>query len=191
MKFLTGLLFFLSSLAVSAQDVTDLTFALDTLSVDSFFLIETTTFQAANAQRPTVFERPIYFSDTTAFNLYILSKAQRLTDLENQKAQIGVEYNEVTAQLTELENLRDSVFRGATGFGFLRQLQPMNSTPSTFSKSSPTSPTSWFIYNDPKGSEFGTWFVPYNPDLPKKFDGYILKPDGTFEQVKKKRPKDR
>jgi hypothetical protein len=175
-------------LKISAQDTTNLSFALDTLRVDSFFLLETTTFKANGAKRSETYERPVFFSDTIAFNLYIESRKQRLVDLEKQKDQIGVEYTQVSEQITALENLRDSVFRGMTGFGFLRQLQPAPELKSTKPpKFSETTATSWYIYEDPKGKEFGTWFVPYKPDVPIKNDGYLLKPDGTFEKVR--RPK--
>lgn len=190
MKFLTTILLLLPVLQGFAQDSTSLTFALDTLRVDSFFLVETTTFKAQGAKRSETYERPVYFTDTTAFNLYIEAKKQRLVDLEAAKNQVATEYTEVSDQVTALETLRDSVFRGVTG-AFIRQIQPApDLNPSTFSKSRSTSePLTWYIYEDPKGSAFGVWFVPYKPDLPIKNDGFLLKPDGTFEKVRKRRGK--
>lgn len=184
----TIFLLLLFAFRLSAQDTRTIVFALDTLRIDSFFLVETSTYQASAAQRPIVTETPTYFTDTIAFNLYIEAKKQRLTDLENQKTQIGVEWLEVTDQVTDLENLRDSVFRGMTGFGFLRQSQPLPSSFnwSTFSKSNATS---WLIYQSKKGNEIGVLFEPFNPDLPVKYDGYLLKPDGTFERVRKNQKK--
>jgi hypothetical protein len=188
MKKITTFLFLFYSFCLSAQDTRTIEFALDTLRIDSFFLIETTTFQAANAQRPVVTETPVYFSDTTAFNNYIEAKGQRLVDLERQKDQIGVEWQEVAEQVLAMENLRDSVFRGETGFGFLRQSQP---APGFFNLSTFSKPnaTSWLIYESPKGAKYGTFFEPFNPDLPAKFDGYVLKPDGTFERIRKNQKK--
>jgi len=188
MKLLTTFLLLFPVLQGFAQDTKTIEFSFDTLRIDSFFLVETTTYQAQDAKRPTTYSTPFFFSDTTALNTYIEAKKQRLVDLEAAKNQIATEYTEVTDQVSDLEALRDSVFRGVTG-SFIRQIQPaQNLNQSKFSKPSPTSESvSWLIYEDPKGSAFGVWFVPYKPDLPIKNDGFLLKPDGTFEKVRRKR----
>lgn len=124
------------------------------------------------------------------FNLYILAKKQRLKYLEEQKAQIAIEYAEVTKQVSDLEILRDSVFRGQTGFGGFGSGRSVAMPPSfTFSGEAGISQTSplgqiWFLYKDPNGKDFGTWFMLYNPQNPIKSDGVLLNPDGTFKFVK-------
>lgn len=188
MKHLTKFLFLFLAFNAGAQDITDVVFDLDTLSIDSFFLVESKTFTADGSARSETHETPVFFSDTMAFNLYIDARKQRLADLLKQRNQIATEYIEVDAQITDLETLRDSVFRGVTFGGFIRQLQPEPALSSTFSVSTATS---WLIYEDPRGKAFGTWFVPYKPDVPIKNDGYLLKSDGTFERVRKNQKKGR
>ena len=104
----------ITGLQAFAQDSTRVTFALDTIRVDSFFLIETVTFKIEGQERPKVVATPFYFSDTTAFNQYILALSSRTAALERQKEQLDVEYSLTIKHLAELEALRDSVFRGAT-----------------------------------------------------------------------------
>lgn len=166
------------------QDTKEVSYALDTLRKDSFFLIETTTIHVQGAPRSTVNETPVFFSDTMAFNLYILALRQRQRDLEAQKSQLTTEYTEVTAQVSDLTELRDSVFRGVTGFGGggggRSVLLPPNLSMSVASS------TTWLVYKKPKGNPID-WLIPYDPKLPVKEDGFLLKPNGTIEPVKPKK----
>jgi len=112
MKKVIGLILFALSFNLQAQDTTTVDFALDTIRFDSFFLQITYTYNLANKERDDVKTEDIYFNDTTSFNSYIDALKQRLTDLIAQKTQIGIEYQSISEQVTKIEALRDSVFRG-------------------------------------------------------------------------------
>ncbi len=98
-------------------DTNAVSYNLDTLSSDSFFLVEVNTLKRVGAPRPLVTYNPIYFPNLAAFNGYIdalLVEADALVkqfeELERQKNVWGYKYSRIVY-------LRDSVFNGYTGGG--------------------------------------------------------------------------
>ena len=172
MKKTTLLLFIIAwSVSVFAQDSTKITFALDTIRSDSFYLLETVTFQTEGALRPRTEVRPTYFTDTLAFSQYVTAFAQRIGSLERQKENLAVEYELVTAQATALSNLRDSVFRGETGF----YIRP------ALSQATPILLTDWYI----PGRAITKARPLKNGEEEPEGPGYLLKHDGTFKKLEK------
>ncbi len=100
-------------------DTAIVVFSLDTLSIDSFFLVRTDSIFTVSAQRPKILKEYRLFRDTAELNEFIAQTAAQFTTLTNQRDQIAREWARLDYEVKRLECLRDSVFRGqgCTGIG--------------------------------------------------------------------------
>lgn len=182
--------FFLAFLAAQvgqAQDTTTVSFSLDTLRADSFFLQVTTTFIRQGEKRGRTQTEAFFFSDTLSFNGYIDALRQRLTDLAAQKAQISLEYESVSRQVMDIVILRDSVFRGVTG-GFRSAFAPPFGAEVQHMKAEAqrSTGTTWVVFGaTPKQ------IAKMNDVLSFEDSAVILRPDGTLVQFKKTKKRKR
>lgn len=115
-KILFAFLLFAGQLAAQT-DTTVVVFSLDTIRIDSFFLVHRDSHFSASTLRPAIHQTSTFFADTAAFSAYI--------------AAVGTEYNALIAQAQALNRaklewnyryerlkcLRDSVFYGASCSG--------------------------------------------------------------------------
>lgn len=98
-------------------DTTAVSYTLDTIRADSFFLIEINTLNRPGLPRPLVTYNPIYFSDTTNFNVYIEAIYREFGVIEQQFAELERQKILWDYKYSRLVYLRDSVFNGYTGGG--------------------------------------------------------------------------
>jgi len=116
-----------TAIIVFELDTPTVRYYLDTIRIDSFFLLEQTSIPGGGP-RPAVIYTPTFFTDTTAFNQYIDA-------IRDQVAQLGVQFTALKLQrevfgyrIARLEYLRDSIFRGVTGVPEVRSVaQPPTS----------------------------------------------------------------
>lgn len=181
------LLAFLAAQVGQAQDTTTVSFSLDTLRSDSFFLQITNTLKPQGEKRNRTFTEEVFFSDTLAFNGYIDALKQRLSDLSAQKAQIGLEYDAVNQQVTDIEGLRDSVFRGLSPAP-KSALAPPPGAEAAFSRSveQEAGSTVWVVYGATPEQ-----VVKMESGLSLEESAVILKPNGTIVQFKKPKKRKR
>lgn len=114
-----------TAIIIFPLDTNAVSYNLDTLSLDSFFLVEVNTIKRSGTPRPLVTYNPIYFSDTLAFNGYIDALlveydglVKQFEELERQKNVWGYKYSRIVY-------LRDSVFNGYTGGGPKMAAKPL------------------------------------------------------------------
>jgi len=181
------LLAFLAAQVGQAQDTTTVSFSLDTLRSDSFFLQVTNTLKPQGEKRGRTFTEEVFFSDTLAFNGYIDALKQRLSDLTAQKAQIGLEYNAVIQQVADIEGLRDSVFRGLSPAP-RSALAPPPGAEAEFMQAAAqrSTGTTWVVFGATPEQ-----VIKMEEGLSLEDSAVILKPDGTIVQFKKQKKRKR
>lgn len=176
---LFAFLFLLPAL-VRAQDTITYTFALDTISSDSFFLLETVSRPQPGLPRPIETTTPYYFFSTEEFDRFILLLKNDSVALDQQVKYILDAKDAMKYKLARIQCLRDSVFKGyscGTGVGSRMALAPPSETVETMQ------PTGyWMLYSDGQ--------VEYLPDgtVPER-GGRMLLPSGNSVRVMNRKTK--
>lgn len=117
-----------TAIIVFELDTPTVRYYLDTIRIDSFFLLEQTS-SPGGGPRPSVLYTPIFFTDTAAFNLYIDAIGEQITQLGNQFTLLKLQREVFAYRKARLEYLRDSIFRGVTGVPEVRSVAPPPAEP--------------------------------------------------------------
>lgn len=112
-----------TAIIVFELDTPTVRYYLDTIRVDSFFLLEQTSIPGGGP-RPSVIYTPTFFTDTTAFNQYIDAIRDQVTQLGVQFTALKLQREVFAYRIARLEYLRDSIFRGVTGVPEVRSVAP-------------------------------------------------------------------
>jgi hypothetical protein len=117
-----------TAIIVFELDTPTVRYYLDTIRIDSFFLLEQTS-TPGGGPRPSVLYSPTYFTDTTAFNQYIDAMYDQVAQLSVQFAALKLQRDVFAYRILRLEYLRDSIFRGVTGVPEVRSVAPPPTSP--------------------------------------------------------------
>jgi hypothetical protein len=117
-KILFVFLLLLSGLEAWPQTDTVITrYSIDTIRVDSFYLVRVDSVFATGFPRPSVSISSTLFRDTFELRQFILSQRQMFYQLDAQRLEIAKAYNRASYLVARLECLIDSVFHGAACSG--------------------------------------------------------------------------
>lgn len=100
-------------------------FYLDTIRLDSFFLVRVDSIFSAQRPRPDVYKTFMLFRDTFDFRQYIANERSVFVSIDRQRLEVAKRYNQVVYFIARLECLMDSVFHGknCSGIG-ARSVRP-------------------------------------------------------------------
>lgn len=87
---------------------------LDTLRVDSFYLVRIDSVFTASSPRPQVQITQTLFSDTFALRQFIMNERAIFTQIDVQRIELAKVFNRAKYLTARLECLIDSVFHGAS-----------------------------------------------------------------------------
>jgi hypothetical protein len=202
-KILFAFLLFAGQLSAQS-DTTVVVFSLDTIRIDSFFLVHRDSHFSASALRPDIHQTSSFFSDTAAFSAYIASVSTEYNALISQAAALNRAKLEWNYRFERLKCLRDSVFYGlsCSGVGARMVAAPpigFYSTRDTIDTNVfkleiyPEKPGFWAIYSQEAKFKYVTTIEEIGTDAlllyPNGAEGRYISDLFNFEEKKRKQSK--